>query len=261
MTIRAFPYRHRTARLSGVQFHNGDRLTQPKFHRLYEATPPEVKAELIGGIVYITGPKSLRHGEPHASFAAILGNYEAATPGVEAGLGATVILGEESEPEPDLYLRLLPQYGGMTRVNEDEYLVGPPELVIEIAHSSVAIDLHAKRLDYEKAGVLEYLVLCVAEGELRPFDLKTGRELTIEDDGVFRSKVFPGLWIDAAAILSGDTRRLLSVLQKGLKSTGHAAFVKELERRAAKASKPRPRAEGAKPRRPRKRGGPGRRRA
>ena len=98
---------------------------------------------------------------------------------MEEADNATVILGDESEPQPDLHLRLLPECGGRSRVNADDYFVGPPELVIEVAHSSEAIDLDAKRRDYERAGVLEYLVLCVREGELRPFDLKAGRALAV----------------------------------------------------------------------------------
>jgi hypothetical protein len=113
----------------------------------------------------------------------------------------------------------------------DGILSGPPELVIEIAYSSEAIDLGAKRRDYERAGVLEYVVLCVREGELRAFDPAAGRELAVDPDGIYRSRAFPGLWIDPAAALSGDAARLLRVANEGLKSKEHRAFVRRLQAR------------------------------
>ena len=53
--------------------------------------------------------------------------------------------------------------------------------------------------------------------------------------GVARSRVFPGLWIDVPALLARG-RRLCAAVQEGLASPGHAAFVKRLE----KARKRRP---------------------
>jgi len=223
--------------------HNGDRLSQPEFHRRYEAMPSDFRAELIGGVVYVSSPQQMRHGNVHYRLAGALGAYEAETPGVEGADNATVILGSDSEPQPDLHLRLLPAYGGRSRINDKDYLVGPPELVIEVAHSSEAIDLDAKRADYERAGVLEYLVLCVREKLLKPFDLKAGRELKIDSDGIYRSKVFPGLWIDPSAVLTGDITRLLAVVQQGLAAPEHATFVDRLKAVAAKRprnGKPRP---------------------
>ncbi len=93
----------------------------------------------------------------------MLSVYEDATTGVDASDNATQILGEESEPQPDLALRILAEYGGQSRVNDDEYYEGAPELIAEIAHSSHAIDMNQKHQDYEQAGVQEYLVLCIEE--------------------------------------------------------------------------------------------------
>ena len=49
-------------------------------------------------------------------------------------------------------------------------------------------------------------------------------------DGVFRSEFFGGLWLDAAAILQDDTRRVYEVLQQGLASADHRAFLEKLRR-------------------------------
>jgi Uma2 family endonuclease len=209
--------------------YNGDRMTQAEFHRRYEAYPEDVKFELIGGIVYMAAPLRRPHGTYHPELSAVLWLYTGGTPGVEVADNATTILGEESEPQPDLLLRLLTEFGGQSDVNDDEYLVGPPELVAEIAHSSRALDLHQKKDDYRQAGVLEYLVFCVEEKELHWFHFKSGRQITPDAQGIFRSRVFPGLWIDGAALAARHSARLMEVIQQGLASREHAAFVKRLQ--------------------------------
>ena len=212
---------------------NGDRLSQPEFHRRYEAMPSHVRAELIGGIVYMASPLRMPHGTNSYKLITVLGTYEAATPGVEGMDNTTAILDDDSEPQPDIAMRLLPERGGQTHVNSKDYLVGAPELVIEVAHSTEAIDLHSKMEDYRKAGVLEYLVLCLDENEQRSFDLPSSKPFPLQSDGVFRSRAFPGLWIDSAAAVAGDARKLLATLRRGLKSAEHRAFVKELKPRGS----------------------------
>jgi Uma2 family endonuclease len=209
-------------------FENGDRLTQAEFHRRYEACPEGIKAELIGGIVYMPSPLRHPHGTYHPELSGVLWLYKGATPGVEVGDNLTTILGDESEPQPDLALRILPEFGGQSRTNEDQYVVGPPEFVAEIAHSSRAIDMHQKRADYQDAGVREYLVLCVEEQELHWFHFKARRRITANGHGIYRSRVFPGLWIDRPALLGRNTSRLVEVIHQGLASREHAAFVAQL---------------------------------
>src|SRR5208283_1246000 len=114
---------------------NGDRLTQAEFHRRYEQYPENIKAELIGGIVYMASPLRLPHGEHHLELSGVFWVYKGATPGVRATDNTTAILGDQSEPQPDLTLRLLPEYGGQSISSPEQYMVGGPELVSEIAHS------------------------------------------------------------------------------------------------------------------------------
>jgi hypothetical protein len=209
---------------------NGDRLSQAEFHRRYKAYPKDVKIELVGGTVYMPSPLRWPHGVYHAELAYPFGIYRSATPGVELGFDATAILGRESEPQPDLTLRIRSEYGGRSQMDEDEYIVGGPELLAEVAHSSVAIDMNQKRQDYERAGVCEYIVLCVEEQELHWFDFAAGDRITSNRQGVHRSRVFPGLWLDEAALLARDSARLEEVLRQGLATRAHGAFVKRLER-------------------------------
>ena len=49
-------------------------------------------------------------------------------------------------------------------------------------------------------------------------------------DGILRSTVFPGLWLDPAALVRGDKAKVKAILQQGLSSAEHAEFVARLER-------------------------------
>jgi Uma2 family endonuclease len=127
-------------------------MDQPEFHRRYREHPGIEKFELVGGIVYVAPPLRRPHGTYHADLGLVLGLYQAGTPGVEVADNATVILGEESELQPDLDLRILREHGGQSFVNEEDYLVGAPELVVEVAHSSRSLDMNQKRNDYRRRG-------------------------------------------------------------------------------------------------------------
>jgi Uma2 family endonuclease len=208
---------------------NGDHLDQKTFHERYEAMPEDTRAELIGGIVFMSSPLKRPHGRMHVRAAHWLAEYEDATPGVETFDNATNILGEESEPQPDLCLLIAPDNGGQTRA-EDDYIVGAPELVVEIASSTDSIDLHAKRRDYQQAGVREYVVVVMRQPRVFWLVSRHGQfeELLPGDDGIIRSETFPGLWLDPAALLRRDGARIREVLQQGLASAEHAAFIRRL---------------------------------
>jgi Uma2 family endonuclease len=188
-----------------------------------------MKFELIGGIVYMVSPLRRPHARYDEELSFALGLYRRATPGVELLPNATTILGRLSEPQPDLALRILPEFGGQSRNSPDKYVQGPPELLAEIAYSTRAIDMHRKRLDYQRAGVREYVVLCVEELELHWFNFKPRREIRPNAQGVFRSRVFPGLWIEGSALLARDSARVEDVVRQGLTSPEHDAFVKRLQ--------------------------------
>jgi Uma2 family endonuclease len=215
---------------------NGDHLDQKTFHARYEAMPDHVKAELIEGIVYIMpSPLKPGHGRSHGWVMTWLGVYAEATPGTDIFDNTTTILSSSSEPQPDACLLVLPEYGGQTRENQDGYLTGPPELIVEVASSSQAIDLGAKRRDYERAGVREYVVIALRQAQVFWFVRRADRfePMLPGPDGVLRSEAFPGLWLDPAGVIGRDTRRLLEVLRQGLASPEHAAFMTTLAARRA----------------------------
>jgi len=211
---------------------NGDCLDQKTFHARYEAMPEDVRAELIGGIVYMSSPLRPRHGRYSVRVIHWLAEYEVATPGTEVLDNTTGILGPESEPQPDGCLRILPECGGQTREDRKGNLHGGAELVAEISASTESIDLHAKKADYEKAGVREYIVVAFGANRVFWFIRRRGKfkELAPGADGIYRSETFPGLWLDPAALLRRDSKRLLAVLGQGLASAEHAAFLARLGR-------------------------------
>jgi Uma2 family endonuclease len=207
----------------------GQRLDQPAFHALYEAMPPGTRAELIDGVVYMPSPVGLDHGEAHVPVIMWLGFYAQNTRGVGVLDNATTVLGWKSEPQPDALLRILPEFGGRTW-NEHGYVHGPPELVVEIAKATRYVDLGPKLNDYERAGVLEYVVRTFDPDEIYWFAQEQGAliQRPIGDDGLYRSSVFPGLWLDPVALLGGDTRRLHAVVDMGCAAQEHTAFVARL---------------------------------
>ena len=211
-------------------FEPGDRLDQKTFHAIYERMPEDFKAELIGGIVYVPAALRADHGDVHTDVMAWLGTYKARTPGTRALDNATHILEDDSEPQPDGSLLIV---GGQSRENEAGFIAGAPELIVEVVSSSRSYDLHAKKDDYEKYGVREYLALLIRERRAAWFVREDDRfvELPPSPDGIYRSPLFAGLWLDAKAILSGDSVRVLDVLQLGLAAPEHAAFVAKLKQR------------------------------
>ena len=211
----------------------GDRLSRVEFERRYHAMPQKYKCELIEGIVYVMGPpvSDPGHSLPHFRFITWLGTYEAHTPGTAGGDNGTIRLDLDNEPQPDTFLRILPEYGGQTRDTDDKYIEGAPELIAEIAASSVNYDLHDKLKAYRRNGVHEYIVWRTWDRALDWFKLQQGEfvKQTPDEQGWIKSTVFPGLWLDVAALLAGESKRVLSVLQLGIDSPEHEAFVEKLQ--------------------------------
>jgi len=209
----------------------GDRMSRPEFERRYARMPHLKKAELIEGVVYMPSPVRLqRHGRPNGHIAAWLTVYEAATPGTFAADNSTVRLDLDNEPQPDALLMIDPARGGQAQISAEDYIEGAPELVAEVAASSVSIDMNTKLNAYRRNGVREYVVWRVLNRQIDWFVLREGeyQPLTPDERGILRSEVFPGLWLDPAALVAGDMARVLAVLHEGLASPEHAAFVGRL---------------------------------
>jgi Uma2 family endonuclease len=209
----------------------GQRLTREEFLRRWEAIPELKRAELIDGIVYMPSPVSTGHARRDTLVINWLGHYAFQTPGCEAANNATWLM-LESAPQPDAALYLLPRYGGQS-LTEGSLFSGAPELVAEVSGASSYYDSGPKLALYQRAGVREYISVLLDPPEVRWRVWRNGGYETAVADagGIFRSTIFPGLWLDPEALRNNDGARLLATLQQGLDSPEHADFVRLLAAR------------------------------
>ncbi len=212
---------------------NGDVLSRAEFYRRWEAMPQLKRAERIEGVVYMAAAAVRRksHGKPHGHLLGWLAQYEAETPGTEMGDNATVQLDPDNDPQPDAYLLILPEHGGQCRFTDEDYIENGPELVAEVSASSASRDLHQKFDVYRRNGVKEYVVWKTLENEIVWFRLLDEVYVEVEPDadGIFKSEIFPGLWLDAPAMIRGDLKQVLDKLRDGMATDEHSAYVKQLE--------------------------------
>jgi Uma2 family endonuclease len=209
----------------------GDKLSQKEFLRRWEAMPHVKRAELIGGFVYMPSPLSANHGNEDVKVTTWAGTYAAFTKGCRALANATwLMLGDA--PQPDVALFILPEYGGRTRTRHG-LASGAPELAAEVSLSSSSYDLHQKLELYRRAGVKEYLTVLAEEQEVRWHRLvrRRYRVQPIPADGILRSQVFAGLWLNVPALVGDDLAGMLATLQQGLASPEHEEFVERLARK------------------------------
>jgi Uma2 family endonuclease len=209
---------------------NGARLTRAEFERRYAAMPHIKKAELIEGVVYMPSPVRIEHSRTHAYIIGWLVAYCSVTPHIDLGDNATVRLDADNEVQPDAFLRIATMVGGTSRISDDHYLEGAPELIVEVAASSASYDLHDKMHVYRRNGVQEYIVWRVYDEALDGFQLQAGayHRLDPDENGLLRSQVFPGLHLEVAALLAGDLATVLATVNAGTQTAAHAAFVQHL---------------------------------
>jgi len=232
MSTRALqggPLRHRPI----PTLNNGDRLDAEEYLRRYRATSEDVRAELIEGVVYMSSPVSVYHGGPHADVVGWLVIYRIGTPGTLVADNTTTKLDRKNVPQPDAALYVASDFGGTVTISDEGLIQGAPELVVEIAYSSASYDLGPKLTGYARNGIREYIVWQTEEEQLDWFVLRNGAYDPLQPgpDGIHRSEVFPGLWLDGPAMLAGDMARVNAVLQQGLQSPEHARFVAGLQAR------------------------------
>jgi hypothetical protein len=207
----------------------GDSLTSDEFLSRWDAIPDLKRAELIDGIVYMPSPVSLRHEQFQMFLSTWVGIYRCATPGCRPGMEGTWLMGERQVPQPDVTLSISPEFGGQSRV-EGLYPAGAPELLAEVAVSSRSRDFGAKKRLYERVGVLEYLIIVPVWQEIEWFErTESGfQPMEPEADGIFRSRCFPGLWLNVQTLWDLDFTWMNEVLQQGLATPEHAAFAERL---------------------------------
>ncbi len=212
----------------------GERLSRDEFFERWERLPDLKRAELIGGIVYMPSPLSKRHSSGECLCIYCVRHYSAHTVGCESGCHASWFMLEDM-PQPDAFLCISPKHGGQSGMdrNNRDYPEGAPELIIEVCVSSAAYDLGPKLKLYERAGVKEYIAVLMKSPEIVWHRLEEGKFRVVQPDHdeIFRSAVFPGLWLDTDALLREDDLRVLETLNQGLQTPEHADFVRALAAR------------------------------
>ena len=121
-----------------------------------------------------------------------------------------------------------PDCGGQARF-EGKYIVGAPEMVVEVSYSSWAVDLNDKRNVYQAArsrvrgdrpprrrGPL-------ARPPGRP--VRNGRSRRRRPVSLDR---LPRPRLDPVALIDGDAARLIATVDRGTATPEHAAFVERL---------------------------------
>jgi hypothetical protein len=153
----------------------GDHLTPHEFERRYAAFPDLKKAELIEGVVSMPAPMRFnQHGSPHADVMAWLGVYRAGTPGVRVGDNSSIRLDLHNEPQPNVVMIVEPSCGGLAWIDEEGYLAGGPELVAEVAASTVNIARNSKMRIYRRNNVREYIIWREEDAAIDWFVLREG---------------------------------------------------------------------------------------
>ena len=191
----------------------GDRLTPEEFLRRWDAMPDVKHAELIDGIVHMSSPLSNIHGVLDQRMSAWLSFYTLVTPGCQVVSDVTWLMSAESVPQPDIAMRV----EGLHSHIEEKYPSAPPELIVEISHTTFAKDSGPKLRLYERSGVREYLIVRPEKRQAIWRELVDGRyrEIDPDIDGLLRSRVFPGLWLDPETIWNYDPAAVFAVIQRG----------------------------------------------
>jgi hypothetical protein len=210
-------------------FQSGDRMSVQEFLETWERMPDVRFAELIDGVVYMPSPVSYEHGRLDTQMQVVLATYAGRSGVCHAVSNATWLM-LNSAPQPDIALTLLPEFGGQTRIDRSGLAVGVPELIVEAGRTSASYDLGPKRALYERAGVPEYVTVAVETKEIQWRTLRAGHYVHMQPDaqGVFRSGVFPGLWVSETAFRAGDIPGLLAVLEEGLQSLEFRNYIQSL---------------------------------
>ncbi len=209
----------------------GDHLDQPTFHARYQAMPSSFRAELVEGKVIVPSPLSQPHAQTSGWILNWLGRYTLHTPGTTFLDNGTIILSPQDEPQPDAALPLDSACGGQAR-SQGEFVVGAPELIVEVASSSEADDLHDKFRAYLAANAREYLVVLLRDRRIEWYVNREGCFVLLPADheGIVRSEFFLGLWLDSAAILARNGAQLLATLDRGLATPEHAKQAAQWQR-------------------------------
>lgn len=179
-----------------------------------ETVGEDVRAEWVEGKIFKMSPPSERHQNISRFLSALLSHYdEAFNLGAVRPAPFQMKTGEALPGrEPDLVFVLR---ANLERLKKNR-LEGPADLAVEIISlESRARDRGEKFYEYEQGGVSEYWLIDPdrEQAEFYRPDARGIYQLVPLTDGVFESKVLPGLKLDTAWLWQDPLPPLLSILK------------------------------------------------
>lgn len=176
----------------------------------------DTNAEWVDGEVILMSPASEPHQELAGFLMALLRHF------VEAKQSGRILMApylmklstRPSGREPDIVFVSRDRLDRLKR----NYLDGPADLVVEIiSPESQTRDRGEKYHEYETAGIKEYWLLDPTRKRAEFYSLspdKTYIRMAIETDGIFRSEVLEGLWLNIGWLWQEPLPQLMFVLKE-----------------------------------------------
>jgi len=176
------------------------RFSRDEYHHMGDAgiLPPDRRVELLDGEIVEMSPIGIKHRQIVVLLSEM---FQQGLPAdTHCQVQQPIVLGDESEPEPDL---------AIIRGRPTDYMKSHPTadaviLLIEVAQASVKFDLGDKLRAYARAGISEYWVIDVAAKSLivhrEPQGDSYGAVTAHASDAVVVANSFPKLTIDLAAL-------------------------------------------------------------
>ena len=185
------------------------------YEQFLRTVPEDVHAEWVDGEVVPMTPVSRDHNELSVFLLALLQHY------VEAqNLGKIFCEPFQMKTGPGLPGRspdlLFVSKKKLSQLKKN-YLQGAADLVIEIiSPDSRARDRGEKFYEYEQGGVREYWLIDPVRKQVEFYELgKNGiyRLMNVGEDGIFRSQVLKGLWLQVSWLWQSPLPLLMTVLK------------------------------------------------
>jgi Uma2 family endonuclease len=164
----------------------------------YIASPQSAhKSDLIEGVFVMASPASFVHSELQAFLLTTMRNFvNQHNRGVVLGENSAYRLNEDNVYQPDVSFLA---HERMSLAGE-VYVEGAPDLAVEVlSPSSRRYDLVEKRVNYARFGVREYWVVDPIERTATVYELLQQEWVPVRaEDGVLRSRVLDGFWLQLA---------------------------------------------------------------
>lgn len=177
-------------------------------------SPPDEKADLIDGTVYVSPPESIHEHDVRMFVALTIGRFigHMRIVGHVFNCRVAFMFSSDCAIEPDVGY-VAPERAHL--IGEDR-VQGPPDLAVEVISDATRVyDLEVKRALYAENGVREFLTIDPILGDAPCEVLQRRRYVACQLDGsAFRSTVIPGFWLNLDWLLSNPVADESSCLRQ-----------------------------------------------